>query len=409
MTWTALADLGHDIAGSLPADAFERWKDPSNRTAEVAAELLAPYARTGLVVCSDTAGLSKMTGQLPLAVVLKRIAEPKKHIHAAGIELGGTAIGIWVADNTEMFYPAPVAVDAVARAMAAVHTAGSLRVGFCLHYGTVYAIGGGLYGPAADLAEMLAEDHTRGGETLITPEARAALADPSQFRFTPKDEGALGTVFELVSDTTPPPPAACPTPYPLPYDEGMNTLLEQLDEANPETTLAAIDARYLSTVAVLLVRRHQRRPVKSVLETVEGLFDDVRFQEEVEPFLSEHCQHWTVSGSLALAAFQSSAEALDAAMAIRVRLAASGLVATMGIDQGPMYLFPMREGRYEFAGDAVNRASKIAEDLADAGALVISHRASKGVELGDTRQMRWTISGIAIDAHIVRSGPESET
>ena len=71
-----LADLGRDVAGSLPDDLLTAW-ERSPRTPELAARLLAPLAREGVVVCSDTSGLSKMTSRLPVPVVLKRIGEPK--------------------------------------------------------------------------------------------------------------------------------------------------------------------------------------------------------------------------------------------------------------------------------------------------------------------------------------------
>lgn len=52
MEWTsALMDLGHDIGGALPAELIETWVF-SDRSAAQAAQLLDPYRRTGIAVCS---------------------------------------------------------------------------------------------------------------------------------------------------------------------------------------------------------------------------------------------------------------------------------------------------------------------------------------------------------------------
>jgi len=395
--WTALADLARDIAGDLPEGLVEEWADPQKRTEALATQILAPFRRVGTVVGSDTAGLSKMASRLPLAVVLKRIAEPKERIHAVGTGLGGHAIGYWVADNTELFYPEHISVDAIVQAMCRIHDSGPVQVGFCIHVGTFYEIGGGLYGPDADRVEILAEDHTSGRDTLITPECHAALEHPESFRFEPRDEGSMGRVFHVQTDAPGPKPTGS-IDYPLPYDRGMHELLARLDESDPQPIIDEIDRRYRGQSTVLLAERHQHRPVHNLSETLDSLLRDSQFQRIVTPILRDSTPYWTVGGSLALGAFETADQAVATARAIRAAaIEAEGLL-TVGIDSGDVYRFPMGRDRHEFAGDPVNRASKMAEDLAQPGDLCLSERAARGLDLPDAITQLWTISGIEIEA-----------
>ncbi len=404
--WTALADLARDIAGDLPVDAFEAWEDPSKRDDALAGRILEPFRREGSIAASDTAGLSRMSSRLPMAVVLKRIDAPKRRIHRVGTAIGGRAVGTWVADNTEMFFPPSVPVETIVTAMcrvhddAPVHADGPVRVGFCIHTGTFYEIGGGMYGPDADRVELLAEDRTSGGETLVTPELRSLLAGHDEFTFTERDEGELGTAWLVQTSAEGPEPSGSPD-YPLPYDVGMHELLQTLDETSPEQVLARIDQRYRSIRTVLLAERHQHRPVRNRMETVDALLADVRFQKEITPVLKNATEHWTVGGALALGAFDDSRSALDAARALRHVADEAGITLTIGLDRGDTYLFPMGQDRHEFAGDPVNRASKLAEDLADAGTLSLTARAAEGLTIPDSQAVHWSISGIAIDAFTI--------
>ncbi|MBI2822350.1 MAG: hypothetical protein HYX74_09005 [Acidobacteria bacterium] len=54
---------------------------------------------------------------MDLLDVLFLISRPKAVLYAFGREIGGRAIGTWVADNTEMFYPAALEMDTIVDAM----------------------------------------------------------------------------------------------------------------------------------------------------------------------------------------------------------------------------------------------------------------------------------------------------
>src|SRR2546421_3765831 len=175
----ALADLTQDIAGPLPLQLLHDWVQGGQDLAAAQA-LLNPFRVEGIVVATDTTGLTKLSNETDLVRALSVISRPKKIIHSLGVEVGGRAVGRWVADNTEMFYPRPTPTDDVAQAMwevqARVKSRNLVEIGMCIHSGGYYEIGGGLYGPDAETVEHLAEEHSRAGEILITPQMRESLS-----------------------------------------------------------------------------------------------------------------------------------------------------------------------------------------------------------------------------------------
>ena len=156
----SLGDLTQDIAGPLPVDLFREWVS-GHQDLDKATSLLEPFAIQGTVVATDTSGLSYLTKEMDLLDVLALVSRPKEIVHALGTEVGGRAIGTWVADNTEMHYPLETPLEQVLGAMAEVHERikdeGAVRIGMCVHEGTFYEIAGGLYGHDADAVEYLAE------------------------------------------------------------------------------------------------------------------------------------------------------------------------------------------------------------------------------------------------------------
>ena len=154
----ALSDLTQDIAGPVPVRLLQDWATGEQDPAAAEA-LLQPFEIEGTVVSTDTSGLSRLTQSMDLLDTLSLISQPKEIVHALGRAIGGRAIGTWVADNTEMFYPASVEPDRVVDAMSEVqyriHHRLRLRIGMCLHPGRYYDIGGGLYGVDASAIEAV--------------------------------------------------------------------------------------------------------------------------------------------------------------------------------------------------------------------------------------------------------------
>src|SRR3989344_4801094 len=110
----SLADLKQDIAGVIPLPLILNWAS-SKRDVKKHNDLLAPYIIKGTVVSSDSSGLSKLSSQKSLLEVLKLVSEPKEVIFKYGSSTSGKAIGVWAADNTEMFYPEAIPVCKVVK------------------------------------------------------------------------------------------------------------------------------------------------------------------------------------------------------------------------------------------------------------------------------------------------------
>ena len=104
----SLADLRQGISAVIATEMVLKWNS-GPKSPEQHQRLMEPYKVRGTVASSDSAGLSRLTQQYSLAQVLKLISEPKEEIHALGKAIGGEAIGVWAADNTQMFYPDSIA------------------------------------------------------------------------------------------------------------------------------------------------------------------------------------------------------------------------------------------------------------------------------------------------------------
>src|SRR5207253_2511520 len=126
----------------------------------------------GYHLVSDSAGLTKLSQRLGLMEVLALIDRPKRILHAYGTAAGGRAVGVWAADNAQMFHPewtdAVVLLSALLKAQADIARQCRVRIGIGVHYGDFYDLSSGLYGPEADAIEDIAENHTEGGEIVIT-------------------------------------------------------------------------------------------------------------------------------------------------------------------------------------------------------------------------------------------------
>lgn len=134
-----------------------------------------------------------------------------------------------------------------------------------------------------------------------------------------------------------------------------------------------------------------------------------RMQESVRPIVHER------GGSVvkfeadnAFTVFPDPYAGIQAAIAINqaaeqenaIYAEAFDIHLSVGIDHGRILLI---EGE-DFFGDAVNTASKLGEDLAQAGEILVSHNAMDAVPVSDRpdgRQVKFSISGIDVEAFAI--------
>ncbi len=115
------------------------------------------------------------------------------------------------------------------------------------------------------------------------------------------------------------------------------------------------------------------------------------------------------------AVFNETLPAIHAAIAMQAAFHASNLLTpsdldihiSCGIDYGKILIIENKD----FFGDAVNRASKLGEDVASAGEILVTDEAMQRIEKGlriKTQKMKVSISGLEIDAHLVKYPIENE-
>src|SRR4051812_24609646 len=189
----SLFDTAQDIIGALPLKLVSDWLG-SEQTHDDALRLLDNHKVRGYSVCSDSAGLTRLTQKKGLLEILAIINQPKIIVYGLGKAIGGEGVGIWAADNTQMFYPdsvdAATLVSALLTMQDEIARSCQIRIGIGAHFGEYYSLGGGLYGFEADAIEDIAENETDGGEIVISQGIYDRL--PAGHGFTVEKRSDLG-------------------------------------------------------------------------------------------------------------------------------------------------------------------------------------------------------------------------
>jgi class 3 adenylate cyclase len=401
----ALADLTQDIAGPLPVELLQNWASGTQDLA-TAEKLLERFRLGGHVVSTDTSGLSRMTQERDLLEVLSAISAPKEILHALGTEIGGRPVGIWVADNSEMYYPLSVApedvLDAMNEAQFRIAELASVQIGICAHSGVFYEIGSGLYGQDALLVEYLAEQFAGPGEILVTRQLVDALAQPECYSFVRRSDLEsihLAGVLRLTRARRMPQLAGKNVGYPHPFSADFFELFLRLKGPPPcEEVKARIYEQYLRECAILFLAREQRREAENNLSSlldelvINALMDTVvQKQERARDHIAAS------AGGIAILSFETVPQALEFAQEIRTRFSENGLPVSLGIDWGPVLLLRNQSGPGGIAGDPVNVASKISEDLGEPGKVHVTDRAARHLQgVFSERQFNIRISGLLL-------------
>ena len=414
----ALADLTQDIAGPVPVQLLRDWatgeQDPS-----AAEALLSPFQVQGAVVASDTSGLTRLTQESDLLDVLSLISRPKEIVHALGREIGGRAIGTWVADNTKMLYPAglelEMIVEAMSEAQARIQERLPVRIGMCIHSGSFFEIGGGLYGTDADTVEYLAEQCAGPGEILLTGRVVRQLKSlgsgegaPRLFPKTLPREHSPELVFVVQSNRRAPWLQETETFYPHPFPPDFYGLLSRLGESlDVEEIKRRIYEQWLRERTVVFLARH-RGPLeaRSPAPSLDGLLDDLvmnaLMDTVIREMMSGRNQIASSGGGIAILTFDTPQEGIGFARDLRAKLAENGLPVQVAIDAGPVLLFQNSRGPSGIAGDPINVASKLAEDVGKPGCIRVTERAFTHPEDASGQQrFEVTLSGITLKGVIL--------
>ncbi|MBK9264200.1 MAG: hypothetical protein IPM54_30915 [Polyangiaceae bacterium] len=396
----SLADLTQDIAGAVPPELVLRWNE-SDRSAETHAHLLEPYLVRGTIVSMDAAGLSKLTQQFSLPEVLKLVSEPKEVLHACGKAIGGQAIGVWAADNAQMFFPEPIDPAAVVEQMLEVQERGkalAVKIGIGIHFGQCVGIAGGLFGDDADFIEEIAEDDTRGGEIVVSRPVYERLGEAVRahavLRSDLESHGELWSIRDyqrpihaIIGDDI---------RYPTPFSDAFFQKLRRM--SLDELALDAFDDyRKVTTVAFVKINR-SRKPLLLDAFTEMSLAD-----RAIRRVASEHRADVVKStGALAIVLFDDEREALVFARGVVRTNGSLGFNARVGIAKGEVFLFPLARGGRDIAGNPVNVASKLSEDAGVDGILVEQSAVTADVvKMGQAFEL--TISGVNLSGCVIHA------
>lgn len=399
----ALFDVTQDIIGSLPLRLIKQWLE-SEQTQEVALQLLESYKVKGYSVSSDSAGLTKLTKQKGLLEILAIINQPKEIVYSFGSAIGGKGVGIWAADNTQMFYPASVRPETLLSALLTIQREISkrcqIKIGLGAHLGEFYDINGGLYGLQADLIEEIAENETEGGEIVISQSIYDLLPSDHNFTIVQKTEAPtkIGHIFRVVDGPSLSDVQPGDTKYPIPYSETFYADLVDYENRLTDTEFGKqLTDKYLDNKVVVLIERETTEAEVHDVGMFTNLSVSARLKDVGLRLLEQsNGVEIKVVGSLGIYVFDEATAALSFAQAFRQELAAQGVASRIGIDAGSVLVFDLSFGSKDIAGNPVNVASKMAQDKGQFGKLYLSSTMKELVDVSPFTEITYTVSGVEI-------------
>lgn len=398
-------DLPSGAGETLPLEVITEWTT-SAQTPEAARALLGPRTISGTVVSSDAAGLTKLTRERPLIEILAMVNHPKEVIHAHGKAVGGRSIGVWAADNTQMFYDAGIAgervVSMLLTALDRVAKECRVGIGMAAHAGSFFELGNGVYGPDADRVEAVAEEHTEGGELVITDDIVRRLPDGHGFTLRPRTDLAdrFGGIYRVTAGPLLEGLAATDINYPAPYSSDFTAGLSTYTRTRRDSV--APRPAYQDLAVVLIEREREETDIPEVavlndlaltaaMKRIGGTLLRELNGAEVKNF-----------GLLSIYTFPECGAAVAFARAFRQALADQGIQCRIGIDVGPVLVFELGPGSRDIAGSAVNIASKLAQDVGEMGRIQISEAAATLAGAKRERPTRtFQVSGVELRAYEV--------
>jgi class 3 adenylate cyclase len=402
---TNLFDITQDIIGALPLKLVEQWLG-SEQTDAAALKLLESHKVRGYSVSSDSVGLTKLAQQKGLLEILAIINQPKKILHGYGKAIGGESVGIWAADNTQMFYPDALSASTIVSAMLTIQDAIAncqIKIGIGAHYGNFYAISGGLYGAEADAIEEIAENHTCGGEILISQALCDRLPSNHNFILEKRDDlhPTIGNIYRVLDGERLSGLQPVDQRYPIPYSEDFYAdLLAYETRLTDQDFAQGLVDKYIQNKVVVLIESENE-----VVEAHEAsIFNQLSFSalmKDIGLRLLDQASaaEIKVVSSLGIYAFDDAIAAVNFAQTFRQELAKQDITCRIGIDRGEVLIFNLPFGTRDIAGSPVNVASKMAQDKGKFGKLYLSAAMRDLVDVSGFNEIKCSISGIELTSY----------
>jgi class 3 adenylate cyclase len=276
-----------------------------------------------------------------------------------------------------MFYPpsvpTPAVVDAMWEAEHRIACDVPVAVGMCVHRGHFYELGGGLYGHDAHIVETAAEYDAGPEEVLVTQSVLDAC--PREYEFKLREDLRDGPpLYSLIRaagmrhlDRQ---TQTYPHPFPQPFFERLHTFRRQADVEPVRREL--YDAYRKQSVIVFLARAHDSNAGWDGAGLLDDLVANVLLDALIIGLDGIQGHIAALGGGLAILAFDTAAQAYEAARALQQRFKMNSVRVKIGISSGPVLLFSNPNGPSGIAGNPVNIASKISEDTGVVGRINLS-------------------------------------
>ncbi len=319
-----------------------------------------------------------------------------------GKAIGGEGVGIWAADNTQMFYPdtvdAATLVSALLTVQDEIARTCQIKIGIGAHYGEYYSLGGGLYGFDADAIEEVAENETAGGEIIISQAIYDRLPANHDFGVEPRSDltTEIGTFYRVLDGKRLRELTPNGQRYPIPYSEDFYAdLIAYQSRVHDEELARQMSEKYLQhKVVVLIDRENQEGEVHEI-----SMFNHLSFSALMKDIglrlLSVNAgAEIKVAGSLGIYVFDDAAAALDFARSFRQEFEKYEIGCRVGIDAGDVLIFDLPAGGKDIAGNPVNVASKMSQDKGAFGKLYLSAAMKELVNVSGYKEIRYTVSGV---------------
>jgi len=336
---------------------------------------------------------------------LALLNSPKEIVFGTGVNIGGRGVGIWAADNTQMFYPDTVAPQKIVEAMLFAQSKikeGTVQIGIGAHYGEFYELGGGMYGAEADFVEEFAENDTEGGEIAITESIIELLEDKDAFELTHRQDldGKLQKVFSVANGPIKEHSTETDEIYPIPYSREFYDDLIVFQKSCDEKHLKKMNEKYLKEkVVVLLERERSQYPSLEIGLLYELSLMALSKKFAVELLATHGGKEIKTAGNLGIYTFDDHVKAIEFAKEIRAELEKEKIKCRMGIDFGPIAVFDLPKGGRDIAGSPVNIASKMSQDFGKMGKIYLTKEVFEKVKPEGFEPIEIEVSKIEIESY----------
>ena len=393
-------DVTQDIARELPLDVIEQWTH-GDRSREAALRLLTAHEVSGAVVSTDAAGLTSLSRARTVIEILALLDQPKEIVHGCGTAIGGEAIGVWAADNTQMLYrgvePRRL-LSMLLETRDRIHRACEVQIGICVHSGSFFRLGGGLYGTDADRVERLAEESTHGGEVMVTAEFLRSLGETHPFEVMARADlrRAEGHAWTVTGGPRTPELEPGDVHYPFPFSREFFDELRRLATPVDIEQVRRLHDKFAELRTVVLVEREREEPDVPEIAVLNDLALSAAMTRVAAGLLRETAgTEIKTVGNLGIYTFDDPTAALDFARRFRALFHAQNISVRIGIDRGEVLVFTLDDGRVDIAGMPVNLASKIGQDHGHFGRIHLTEAAAPAGVSG-LHRLTFRIAGIDV-------------